>query len=273
MTAIPINKSLINFEDDFTRESFTKVLFSISQNHKHIQSYLHFDVLQSQKLMIKIQNCSELGSLKDLLYKSNPLDNFNKKYPNKGKGLHPSQISLYGKQILDAMTFLHANKWYHMHLHIGNVLLESEYSIKISELENFVNDLPIRNEHFFNYAYENFNHEHYLNKMDYNSSVLSEIFKNNFNIFEKIDIISFGRIIYELTTGRELKAPYPDDLEYKDMNKDIADILQIIYNKKVSKVNSNYLICVPDITMQELSKLKFFNNEDLLKKDESKSYF
>jgi serine/threonine protein kinase len=272
MTAIPINKSVINFDDDFIRESFSKILKFLTLNHKNILPYLHFDVLPSQKLMIKILNLNENGSLRDTIYKAYPLNSFSKKYPNsKVKGLHNSLISNYGRQILEALNYLHNNKWYHMHLHSGNVLIDNNNSIKLVELENFVNDIPIRNDHLFNYAYESFNSTYYT-KNDYNSVILSEIFKNNSNIFEKIDIICFGRILYEMTTGRELKAPFPDPIEYKDIEADISEVLSLIFNKKTSKVNSNFIFTIPEVNASDLLKMKFFNPEDGSNNQESKNF-
>ena len=127
MTANPINKSVLNFEDDFIRESYCKVINQICNNHRNFLPYLHFDVLPSQKLMIKIQKWNDSGSLKDLLYKSNAMNNYSKKYPNnKAKGLHLSQIASFGRQILEALLYLHSNRWYHMHLHSGNILIDEE---------------------------------------------------------------------------------------------------------------------------------------------------
>ncbi len=68
MTAIPTNKALINFEDDFIRENYVKLLNSFS--HRNILDYLHLDVLSSQKIMLKIQQFKKHGSLKDYIYKS-----------------------------------------------------------------------------------------------------------------------------------------------------------------------------------------------------------
>lgn len=205
----------------------------------------------------------------------NPKKNYSQKYPSnsKGKALHASLISLYGRQILEALKYLHSNKWYHLHLHSGNVLVEEKtQQIKITELENFVCDLPIKNEQYLYFIYEEFNYEQSANlsngnkQKDYqnnnnNNNLFSDIFKSQFNIFNKIDIISFGRIMYEMTTGKELKASYPDELEYKDMDSEIAQILRAIFQKKYkfnynNNNNNNY------ISASDLLKLKFFDPEN-----------
>ena len=39
-------------------------------------------------------------------------------------------------------------------------------------------------------------------------------------------------MLYEMVSGRELKAPFPDELEYKDFESEIAEILRLIFKKK-----------------------------------------
>ena len=150
-----------------------------------------------------------------------------------------------------------------MHIHSGNVLLEENgMEIRLTGLEIFVNDLQIRNEHLMNYAFENFNGSNVnVNqpKLDQNSSILTDLFKNTYNIFEKIDIISFGRLVYEMAVGKELKAPFPDNLEYQDMDPSLVEVFRLIFNKKESKINTNFVYSVPDVTASDLLKLRFFD--------------
>jgi len=68
MTAIPINKALINFEDVMLKEGFINLIQSF--RHKNVCKNLHLDVLKNQNLMVKIQKFYENGSLKDVLFKS-----------------------------------------------------------------------------------------------------------------------------------------------------------------------------------------------------------
>ncbi len=68
MTAIPINKALIDFEDVMLKEGFVNLIQSFS--HRNILKNTHLDVLKNQNLIVKIQKFYENGSLKDVLYKS-----------------------------------------------------------------------------------------------------------------------------------------------------------------------------------------------------------
>jgi hypothetical protein len=163
---------------------------------------------------------------------------------------------------------------------------EKSHRIKITELENFVCDLPLKNEQYYYFIYEEFNYEKNLNlhirsnPKDYfhneklnnnnnNNNMFSDIFKSQFNIFEKIDILSFGRILYEMTTGNELKSPFPDELEYKDMDIEISQILRAVFHRKNSKLNhygnqfNNNLKASSEITAADLLKLKFFDPENI----------
>ncbi len=175
--------------------------------------------------------------------------------------MHISQITLYGRQILEGLVYLHSIKWYHMNLHSGNIIIDNEI-VKITDIENFVNDLPIKNEAFFSYVFSNFSKQNIKTDI----SLLTDVFTCNYNIFEKIDIISFGRIVYEMTFGKELKAPFPDDIEYNDIDPNIADLLRIIFVKKYSKMNSNSIISVPEVTAADLLRHKLFSNESILGK-------
>ncbi len=161
-------------------------------------------------------------------------------------------------------------------MHSGNILInENDQTLKISELENFICDLPVKNEQYYYFIYEEFNLEKnniYINPNfdnlkeskkhihNNNNDIFSDIFKNQYNSFEKLDLISFGRILYEMATGKELKAPYPDELEYKDMDTEISLILRMIFQKKNSKFNKNNNKN-SDLSAKELLKLNFFNPE------------
>ena len=186
-------------------------------------------------------------------------------------------IANYGRQILQALKYLHANNFYHLHLHCGNILVDDKFNkIKLTELENFVCNLPVKNEQFFNFIFDDLNYNrneisnnskktqlqkfennHKNNNTNDNTNLFTDIFKNQFNIFEKIDIISFGRIIYEMSTGKDLKSAFPDEIELNDMDIDIANVLKIIFSRARNN-NLNY----KDISIKDLLNMKLFNNNN-----------
>jgi serine/threonine protein kinase len=174
------------------------------------------------------------------------------------------------------LKYLHKNNWYHLHLHSGNIFIEEKSNtIKITELENTVCNLPIKNEQYFNFIYEdlNYNKEKEISNNNYNNNnnaknlnknekniLFADIFKYNYNVFERIDIISFGRILYEMITGKELKSSFPDELELNDMDNDIAYILKCIFIRKEKNRNNNNNF--KEIKIDNLLDMKFFSLEN-----------
>ena len=65
---MPINKTNLDLTNQSNREKFLKLLRSLS--HKNIMTYLHLDVLITQKLLMKVQNHVENGTIRDLIYKT-----------------------------------------------------------------------------------------------------------------------------------------------------------------------------------------------------------
>jgi len=68
MTVSPTNKAIINFEDDFIRNSVKAVLLQF--NHENILPYVNVDILPNQHLFVKIHAKVNNGSLRDKIYKS-----------------------------------------------------------------------------------------------------------------------------------------------------------------------------------------------------------
>jgi len=183
-------------------------------------------------------------------FHQNPLENFNNKYPQnkKGKSLHLSLISSYSRQILNALAYLHEKNIYHLHLHSGNVLIdEKNNKIKITGLENYLCDFSIRNETQFNFLLDN-------------SELFVDIFRSQFIIFEKFDLVSFGRILYEMAFGKELNCAYPDEIELKSIDDHLAKLFRLLFHRKESKNGFSHKISVPEFTAKDLlHKISFFS--------------
>ena len=67
-----------------------------------------------------------------------------------------------------------------------------------------------------------------------------------------------------MAAGRELKAPFPDESEYKDMDTEVVEILNLIFKKKTyNNHNVNHSISgmyeLPSIKISDLINHKLFN--------------
>lgn len=82
--------------------------------------------------------------MKDLLYRNkNPVALFARKYGSlKGRPLDARVVRLYGRQILEALRFLHDKGIPYGHLHAGNVMIIADSVCRLTDLENGVLGLP-----------------------------------------------------------------------------------------------------------------------------------
>ena len=223
LTIFPLNNTIINLEDNNLIDSFIKFLNDIfEKNKKYLVNNFNLDILYNQKLLIKISQIYKFGSLKDLIYSTNPLYSYEKKNiiynkNQKGKPLSKKKISKFSRQILLLLKRLHKNNIYHLNLHSGNILVDNDNNIKVNDLEMIIfSDLKRQDENFFSSLFEYYS---------------SNPKGNVLNIFEVIDIISFGKILYEISTGSEMGNSELNIKKLENIDKDIIDILKLIFPK------------------------------------------
>ncbi|XP_036593255.1 PX domain-containing protein kinase-like protein isoform X4 [Trichosurus vulpecula] len=144
--------------------------------HPYIYRVSFATASESSALVIRAFN--EKGTLKDLIYKAKPKDPFLKKYcnPKKIQGLELQQIKTFGRQILEALKFLHEKGFPYGHLHSSNVMLEGD-TCQLLDLENSLLGLP-----------------------SFYRSYFSQFRK--INTLESVDVHCFGHLLYEMTYGR-----------------------------------------------------------------------
>uniref|UniRef100_A0A4X2K160 PX domain containing serine/threonine kinase like n=1 Tax=Vombatus ursinus TaxID=29139 RepID=A0A4X2K160_VOMUR len=144
--------------------------------HPYVYRVTFATASESSALVIRTFN--EKGTLKDLIYKAKPKDPFLKKYcnPKKIQGLELQQIKTFGRQILEALKFLHEKGFPYGHLHSSNVMLEGD-TCQLLDLENSLLGLP-----------------------SFYRSYFSQFRK--INTLESVDVHCFGHLLYEMTYGR-----------------------------------------------------------------------
>ncbi len=210
--------------------------------HENIKPFLHFELLYSQGIFVKIQSNSKNNNLRKLV-------------SNK-KGLPISSLSFYSSQILSALAYLHSQRFYLLSLETENVLLSHSNKVEIINIENI----------FFNRSLN-------LKPYDYlilgNSGITLDndnirlIHESSVNLFEKIDIASFGRVIYELHFGKELTSGHPCKREIEEIqSNDLREVFKAIYPFKNGYMNQDY-VDYPEVTAESLLEKNFFRKNKI----------
>uniref|UniRef100_A0A8C1Y3L3 PX domain-containing protein kinase-like protein n=1 Tax=Cyprinus carpio TaxID=7962 RepID=A0A8C1Y3L3_CYPCA len=169
---------------------------------------LSWCILHGQKHFIRV--FSEKGTLRDHICKVKPKEPFLKKYcnPKKIQGLEQQQIRTYGRQILEALKFLHDKGFPYGHLHASNVLIE-ENTCKLLDIENSLLGLP-----------------------SYYRPYVTQFRK--INTTESIDVYSFGHLLYEMTYGRPPDAVPVDQYPPAPFSS-VVSVLQSILSTEACK--------------------------------------
>eukprot|EP00160_Parvularia_atlantis_P019377 Unigene7574_Nuclearia_a/m.23315 Unigene7574_Nuclearia_a/g.23315 ORF Unigene7574_Nuclearia_a/g.23315 Unigene7574_Nuclearia_a/m.23315 type:complete len:293 (+) Unigene7574_Nuclearia_a:200-1078(+) len=147
------------------------------------------------------------GSIKDLLWQATPTDSYFKKYLNKKgpKALDTMVVRVYARQILEALSFLHKKGFPYGHLHSRNVLVDNR-KCRLTNLENVFLGLP-----------------------PYHRYRLLE-WKRCTTVFEA-DVVMFGALLYEMTTGEELPETGMPRTTPETMSERIKEVIAGIFNK------------------------------------------
>uniref|UniRef100_A0A8C1RI08 PX domain containing serine/threonine kinase n=1 Tax=Cyprinus carpio TaxID=7962 RepID=A0A8C1RI08_CYPCA len=193
--------------------------------HSNISPVTFATTSESSALVIRV--FSEKGTLRDHICKVKPKEPFLKKYcnPKKIQGLEQQQIQTYGRQILEALKFLHDKGFPYGHLHASNVLIE-ENTCKLLDIENSLLGLP-----------------------SYYRPYVTQFRK--INTTESIDVYSFGHLLYEMTYGRPPDA-VPVDQYPPPPFSTVVSVLQSILSTEACKTG------MPTVSqlLQTPSKLK-----------------
>lgn len=147
--------------------------------HPYIQPIEYATTNDSGALIIR--KFIQKGSVKDALCGSQPKNPFLSKYgnPNGRAALPVRDVAIYGRQILEAVRFLHSKGMPFGHVHAGNIIIV-DGTAKLLDIENFVLGVPS--------FYRPFFMQH------------SKIFTS-----ETIDVYSFGHLLYEMSMGYPLQ--------------------------------------------------------------------
>jgi hypothetical protein len=141
------------------------------------------------------------GSLRDFIYKANPLYAYSTKYTH-GIPLLPKYITYFGKQILLALKALDT-VGIRFCVSTGNILLCGN-QIKLTEIENHFLQMP--------HPYENW--------------------------IRKNPVLSFGHVMFEMVTGAPLESDQLHDLDKFPIEKSILKVLKSIFDGKYYQIEN-----------------------------------
>ncbi|KAL6464832.1 hypothetical protein MHYP_G00271490 [Metynnis hypsauchen] len=218
------------FLSDKDLQSTVKLLPSLA--HPYICPVTFAFTSESSALVIRTFN--EKGTLRDHICKVKPKEQFLKKYcnPKKIQGLELQQIRTYGRQILEALKFLHDKGFPYGHLHASNILIEDN-TCKLLDIENSLLGLP-----------------------SYYRPYVTQFRK--VNTTESIDVYSFGHLLYEMTYGRPPDA-VPVDQYPSAPYTSVVSVLQSILSTEACKTG---MPTVPQLLQTPLfSDVLLFNSE------------
>lgn len=172
-----------------------------------------------------IQKLHKTGSLKDVLCGSTPLNSFLSKYGNpKGRAALPlKDCAMYGRQILEALRFLHSKGMPYGHLNTGNVFI-TDGTAHLLDIENFLLGVPSFYRPFF-------------------------VQHTKINTLENIDVYSFGHLLYEMAMGYPLQESVTRHLT--DCPESLKSFLESILSRDALKLG------LP--SLEQLALHSFFN--------------
>uniref|UniRef100_A0A4W4EVB6 PX domain-containing protein kinase-like protein n=1 Tax=Electrophorus electricus TaxID=8005 RepID=A0A4W4EVB6_ELEEL len=187
---------------------FKPTLMQVCSHHPFICPVMFASTSESSALVIRMFN--DKGTLRDHICKVKPKEPFLKKYcnPKKIQGLELQQIRTYGRQILEALKFLHDKGFPYGHLHASNIVIEDN-TCKLLDIENSLLGLP-----------------------SYYRPYVTQFRK--INTTESIDIYSFGHLLYEMTYGRPPDA-VPVDQYPSVAYMSVVSVLQSILTTEACK--------------------------------------
>ncbi|KAK3739521.1 hypothetical protein QZH41_016193 [Actinostola sp. cb2023] len=180
---------------------------------------------------IIVRNFLPEGTLRDILCKAKPKFNQLKKYgsPKTRTQLAIPQIQIFGKQILEALKFLHDKGFPYGHLHTGNIVLEGNVC-KLLEIENGLLGIP-------------------------------SIHRNRYVPYKKImdkeseDVYCFAHVLYEMAFSEPLRTSTLSQLP-PTCSSDLRSVLESILNDEVLSKKG-----LPSV--EELLELPFFHSVNL----------
>ncbi|XP_011403693.1 PREDICTED: slowpoke-binding protein-like isoform X2 [Amphimedon queenslandica] len=178
-------------------------LFRILE-HQCIHKIMEIDYIPDKRIIVILEPFLQRGSLKDLIYHTTPSLPWSTKYSVRRSGLRTHQIQNFGRQILEAVLFVHELGFKPFgQIQSGNIYLEGG-RCRVSGIDNAILGYKPR------------------------------VSRNVKTYKENIDSVMFGHLLFELGSGKELSNPAPIESDYKNVkNQQVVEVLQFIFQSRI----------------------------------------
>ncbi|KAH0557227.1 slowpoke-binding protein isoform X2 [Cotesia glomerata] len=211
LTLTPLGKNCPLSVCPSTKEILNKLFLFIQ--HPYVCPILDIEFIEYEEdnYVVVLQPINH-GSLKDLIYgvdRNSWNNDWSNKYVSRGPGLPFPQIQVLGRQILEALLFLKDRGFPTVHLHSGNVVIQSGMA-RVAGLENSLLGFTSRI------------HPLVGPRTPYGASIES---------------ICFGHLLFEMTAGYELCSFKPSRVHYDDVAKYplVYDLMEFIFNSRENR--------------------------------------
>jgi len=185
----PTRSSLIPLTSDM--QHIWNGLITLLQ-HPYIMPIKTFSMLQEQNQLIVLHDLCVKGSVKDLIHNTNPITSFDHKYSQRARPLALKKIAVIGKHVLQGLQFLKKRKFSYKALHSGNVLFNNG-TYRLAGLETIFFGHKIKHHNLVVKALEKINGAQSSGELSWD-----------------YDVICFGRLLFEMALGHELRKSMPD---------------------------------------------------------------
>eukprot|EP00055_Hartaetosiga_balthica_P015220 m.88439 g.88439 ORF g.88439 m.88439 type:complete len:483 (+) comp8809_c0_seq1:154-1602(+) len=212
-------------------------------DHPYVLPIEYVGLSSTMNLVVMVQPLSKKGSLKDLLYKVQPLQSWDDKYSKRRNGLGESKAIVLGRQILEAIDYLKKQGIPCHNIHSGNIIMFND-TPRLAGFENFL----------FGYSARQ-------------RSVIDPFIKNQPKEKRHKDILTvllFGHLLYEMSTGAEVQDAKPSmgDLT-SNCSQTIREVLASIFYHPEERIPTLMEVqshsCFVNVRLHEFKEMKEYS--------------
>ncbi|TMW66832.1 hypothetical protein Poli38472_011948 [Pythium oligandrum] len=235
MTLFPAQLSFVDFQKENTLYKLKALM--VTMKHPYILPVVDIYYSKGKKGVLVVQPFIATGSLKDRINRSDPSRPYKEKYRlYHASPLEFHEVARFGRQILEALNALRSKGVVCDHLSTGNIVID-QGNARIADI--YIPLLAI---------------DRHKDSRELTVSLEARV---------DVDVLLFGRVLYEMATGMELTTPIPADDVLELLPPEIADVLDLIfYQSKPATDDREAILSIDDESASIISDGSGSSNGD-----------